>query len=181
MRSAMLSASFWSCVVAQRLVEQQTIGSDGHRPRDRHALLLAAGERVGLAVEVRLELREVDDFRNPLVLLGAVDLSHVEAETNVVPHGHVRPERVALETHDGIAFVGAEVRDVALAEPDAAARRLVQAGDEAQERALAAPAGPEQEEQFAGGDGEVDVGQRDGAAERLVNVVEADGGHYKRL
>ncbi len=42
----------------QRLVEQQQLGLGRQRPGERHALLLAAGELVGIAVAELLQLDE---------------------------------------------------------------------------------------------------------------------------
>ena len=43
--------------VGQRLVEQQHLRLDHQRARQRHALLLAAGQLAGIALGQRLELR----------------------------------------------------------------------------------------------------------------------------
>ena len=59
---------------AERLVEQQHLGLDGERPRQRHALALAARELVRVAAGVALEVHELQqlvDARVDLVLRSA--------------------------------------------------------------------------------------------------------------
>ena len=120
------------------------------RPRDRHALLLAAGELVRIAVR-----RDGPATARPApsstrdAISSADDLAQLEAVGHVVEHGLVRPERVRLEHEAEVARLG---RDL-----DAACRRrrpalspmrivpwcgALEPGDGAQQRRLAAARGP---------------------------------------
>ena len=47
--------------IGQRLVEQQRLGLDHQRARQRHALLLAAGQLAGIALGQRREPRGGED------------------------------------------------------------------------------------------------------------------------
>ena len=117
MRSEIDSASSWSCVTKtvvmpsffwidadflaqrhahlgverrQRLVEQQQLRLRRQRAGERHALLLAAGELVGIAVA---ELRQLDDAEHLLdarVDLGLRHAGDLQAEADVLRHRQVR-------------------------------------------------------------------------------------------
>ena len=94
---------------AERLVEQQHLGLDRERARERDALALAAGELVRIAVGEPVELHE----REQLVDLGA-DLRlvraasrfgpHAQAEGDVLEDRHVAEQRVVLEDEADLAL-----------------------------------------------------------------------------
>ena len=71
--------------------------------------------------------------------------------------GHVAEERVVLEHEADVALPRRDAGDVAAVQRDAPVVDLGEAGDGAQERALAAAAGPEQDEELALLDLERDV------------------------
>ena len=56
---------------AERLVEQQQLGPLGQRPGQRHALPLPAGQLVGLAPLIALELDQLQQLGDARVDLGA--------------------------------------------------------------------------------------------------------------
>ena len=92
--------------VGQRLVEQQRLRFDDQRARQRHALLLPAGELAGIALRQRLELGRGQDRRQLLRNGVAVHLAQTQAVDDVFGHRHVRPQRVALEDHRHVALLG---------------------------------------------------------------------------
>ena len=81
--------------------------------------------------------------------------AHLERKGDVLEHVHVRPDRVGLEHHAEVALVGrdedplARRVDEASGDLDLARGRLLQPGDRAQRRGLAAAGGAEQREQLA--------------------------------
>src|SRR5690606_6272210 len=108
------------------------------RPRDGDPLLLPAGElrRAALA-----EPFERDQLEQLVAALAALRLRHAaraQRELDVVRDAHVLEERVVLEHEADLALAGADVRDVAAVQHDAAAIDAREPGDRAQERALAA-------------------------------------------
>jgi len=82
------------------LVEEEDVGVGGHGPNDRHALLLAARQAVGVGVGEVLHLEEFEEFHRPA--LGLVSISLVDlagGEGDVVQHAHRGEQVVGLE-HD---------------------------------------------------------------------------------
>ena len=109
---------------AERLVEQQQPRLDGERPRQRHPLALAAGELVGVALGVAREARRSpssSDVRARDPRLGL--LAHLQAEGDVVAHGHVPEGGVVLEDEADPAPLRRDVRHVLAVDQDACRRR----------------------------------------------------------
>ena len=71
----------------------------------------------------------------------------LQAEPDVLGDGQVREERVVLEDHADPALLGryprSGARDSAAVDLDGASARLLEPGDEAQERGLPTAGGPE--------------------------------------
>ncbi|MCY1355821.1 hypothetical protein D9M69_422570 [compost metagenome] len=82
------------------------------------------------------------------------DALRLQPERDVVPDAAPRVQRGILEHHDAR---GIGVGDGRAVLQDLARRGLVQAGDEPQQRGLAAAAGAEQGDEFTGRDAEVDI------------------------
>jgi len=130
--------------VRQRLVEQEDRRLAHDRAADRDPLALAAGELLRLALQVLGDAEDVGRLLHPAVHFVARRLADLEAELQVLPHRHVRIERVALEHHRDVAVLGRHVVDHPAADRDGAAGDLLQAGDHAQRRRLAAAGGADQ-------------------------------------
>src|ERR1700687_3529676 len=84
---------------AERLIQQQQLGSLHERPCQRYSLPLTAGELMWLAAEKRGHLHDVEDLRHALADLGARQPFLLEAERHVLLDTHVRKERVRLKHH----------------------------------------------------------------------------------
>ena len=156
----------------ERLVEQQHLRVVDERPGDRDALLLPAADLVGLLVLVAVHLDEVEhgvDFAVDLLARLARD---AQAEGDVVADAQVREQRVVLEHGVDAAHVRRQARDVAPVEEDAAGVRLLEAGEDAQQRRLAAAAGAEQGVELAALDLQARVVDGREAAEALGDVFE---------
>ena len=76
---------------------------------------------------------------------------------------------------------GGEPRDVPSAEQDPAGVGLLEAGDHAQQRRLARARRPEQREELAGLDGEVQGVDRHEVAEALAQIDDVHGSPHKGL
>ena len=139
--------------------------------------MLATGEWVELALGVRFQADGGEGFLHALVDFGPREFALFESKGDVLRDGHVRPKRVALEHHPGVALVGREVRDIGISKVDAPVLRLVKARDGAEERRLSAAARAEEKEYLACADGEVERVQRSGCAEALGEFFDANGKH----
>ena len=85
--------------------------------------------------------------RSSMTLLGR--LAQPQPEGDVLGHAQVGVERVVLEDHGDVALLGREVVDDAAADRQRAVGDLLQPGDHAQRRRLAAARGPDEDEQLA--------------------------------
>ena len=127
------------------------------RAADGDALALTAGERLRLAVEQAFDLQ---DLRRPLHRrfdCAALGAAHPQAESEVLAHRHVRIERVVLEHHRDVALARRHVVHDLAVDDDLAAGHRFEAGDHSQDRALAAARGPDQDDELAVVDLEVDA------------------------
>ena len=143
--------------VRERLVHEERGRLAHDRAAERDALPLPARERLRLAVE---EAVEVEDLRG--LLDAALDLllrrlQQLEAEGEVVEDGHVRIERVRLEHHRDVPVLRRDAVDDPLADLDLAVVDLLEAGEAAQRRRLAAPRWPDQDQELLVVDLEVEV------------------------
>ena len=161
--------------IGQRFVQQQALRLDDQGAGQRDALLLAAGQLVGLGVRAVGQLDEFQRAQGARADLGPLQAAHFEAEGDVFAQGQVRPEGIALEDHAHVAPVRRQMRHVAVAGQDAAFLRLVEARHGAQERRLAAARRSEQEKQLAGFDAQIDAGQHRLGSEPLRQFFDRDG------
>ena len=160
--------------VRQRLVEQQHVGPDDQRARQRDALLLAAGELARQALGEAAQAHQSQRFGDARRNVGFRHLAHLEPEGHVLGDGQMREQRVALEHHAGVALPRRQHRDVLAAEAHAAGGRRDEAGDHAQRRGLAAAARPEQHHELAVAHVERDVVHGDGRAEMLGQAFDLE-------
>ena len=159
---------------AERLVEQQHAGPVDERARERDALALSARELARLAAGERVQPHERERLDRTLAPLRLGDALDAQAVLDVLLHGHVREERVVLEHRVDVALVGRAIRHILPAEQHAAARGPFEARDHAQTRGLARPGRPEQREELAAPDVEVDCVDGDERAEMLRHAVQPD-------
>ena len=75
---------------AERLVEQQHLGLLGERAGQRHALALAAGQLMRLALGERRELDQIEHLLHAVLALGVGHLLVLEAVADILLHRHVR-------------------------------------------------------------------------------------------
>ena len=74
----------------QRLVHEERGGLADDRPAHGHALALTAGQRGGLAGQVRLEAEHLRRLADPALNLRLGRVPQLQPERQVVRHGHVR-------------------------------------------------------------------------------------------
>ena len=162
----------------QRLVEQQHRRMRDERPRDGHALLLAAGQLVRIALAETREPNVGERFGDFRADLPARRLRHLERKRDVALDGHVRKERVALEHRAHRPVFGRPVGEILPVEQDAASIGQVEARDHAQERRLAASGRPEQREEFPRVDREAHAVDGSERAETARHVPDLEERHF---
>ena len=132
----------------QRLVQQQQRRLDGQRAPQRHPLALATRELTWIALLEATQAELLDHPRHSARALGAGAIPQAEAE--IVRHGEVREERVALEhVADapglrGKIDPGRAVEEDAPVDDDAPRRRGDQPGQTRQRQRLARSRRPEE-------------------------------------
>ena len=117
---------------AERFIQQQQLGLLCQRARQSHALALAAGQLVRLALP---QLRHLHQFQHLLHSIADFAGGHailLEAEGDVLRHAHVREQRIALEHHVHRALVRRQFGDVDAVDQHAAAIRVFESGKDAQ-------------------------------------------------
>ena len=160
--------------IAQRLVHQEHHGVAHHRPPERDPLPLPAREMARLAVEKMTDLENLRDLGDLAAELLSRCTPHPQAVGDIVEHVHVGIERIALEHHGDVPFAGAHQVHPPLAEQDAAPGNLLEAGDHAQQRGLAAAARPQQGDETLGREGQLHVPHHMVNTEVLVHAAECD-------
>ena len=163
--------------IRQRLVEQKDLRVAYDRAAHGHALALAAGKLPRLALE---QFGDVEDAGG--LLHAACDLVlrvalQSQPERHVLVHGHVRVERVVLKHHGHVAVLRRHVVDHLAVDRDFAGADLLEPGDHAQRRRLAAAGWPDQHHEFLVRDVEIDAAHRLGIVEALDHLAQRDLGH----
>ena len=161
---------------AERLVHEQHGGIVDEAAGDRDALLHAARELPGIAVLEALEPDEGEELERARPHPLASQPLHVDRQQHVVEHGAPGEEHGRLEDDADVAPRAADRRP---AEIGPALRRRDEAGEDLEERRLAAARGPHHGDELPLGHAEVDVVQRQHRAARgLVLLAEPlDGDH----
>ena len=141
---------------AERFVHQENgrVGREG--AGDADALLLPARElsRVAVAVRVRVQGDQVQQFVHALGDALLVPSEHLGDEADVARDGHVRQKTPGLDhvTDLSTQLVAVDLGDVLVAEDQSALRGLDQAVDHLEGRGLAAPGGADEHDDLPGRD-----------------------------
>ena len=164
--------------VRERLVHEEGGRLAHDRAPHRDALPLTAGERARLALQERIEIQDARRLVNAPVDLVLRHLLDLQAERDVLVDGKVRVERVALEDHRDVAVAGRDVVDDTFADPDDAARDVLEPRDHAQRGRLAAARRPDEHHELAVVDVELKLvdGSRPVGVD-LADPLERDCGH----
>ena len=146
--------------VRERLVHQEHLRLAHDGPAHGDALALAAGEVLRLAVEVRLEVEQPRRLAHPCGPLLLGDLLLLEGEAHVLGDRQLRVQRVVLEDHGDVAVARPDAADVAVADEDRAVVERLEAGEHPQRGRLARARRPDEHEQLAVVDLEVEMRDR---------------------
>ena len=138
--------------VGQGLVHQEHGGVADNGAADGHTLALAAGQGLGLAVEVLGDVQDLRGLTDFLVDLVLGDLLQLQGEGHVFVHGHVGVQGVVLEHHGDIPILGLHIVHQLVADPQLAGGDVLQTGDHTQGGGLAAAGGAHQHDELLVGD-----------------------------
>ncbi|MCY1177578.1 hypothetical protein D9M73_178920 [compost metagenome] len=117
---------------------------------------------------------------SPARLFGG-HLLHAQAEGDVLLHGHVGEQRVALEHHADAALLRRQRHQVLPVQQDLPAVHFGQAGDAAQQGGLAAAGRAQQGDEFTLADFAVNVAEDRGLAVAFVQAADGKKAHALSL
>ena len=164
---------------ARDLVEEDELRLHRERAHDRDALLLAAGEAVGVLVPLVGEAEPLEQRDRPgLRLAPRLPERLPRPERHVGEHRHVREEVERLEDDSDPAADRIDVdvtsRDLVPADDDPARLHGLEQVDAAEQRRLAGARGADQADDLVLVDLEVDPAQHLELPERLVQALDAE-------
>ena len=130
---------------AGRLVAEQVFRLGRQRPRDRDALLLAAGELGGIGLRPVGQADKGEELHRPLLCLLFLDARDLQREADVAQHAALLEEIEALEDHaDGAAelqkFPARQSGNALAVDDHFAGARLLEQVDAAHQRLMSSSA-----------------------------------------
>ena len=168
------------CVkVGQRLVQADDLRVGDQRTSNSHTLLLTAGQLGDLLlqllfVQVNL-LAHLNDLLADLLLVHLLDL---QAEGDILVHGHGGEQSVALEHHADVTLFDGCVGDVLAADADSTGTGRDEAGDGTQGGGLTTAGGAKEGEELTFVDVNVDVLQGFEGAKSHFDMFKIDHALY---
>ena len=117
---------------AQRFIQKQNLGPVDQCPGDGNTLLLAAGQRIDIAVFVAFQADNFQHFLNPLVDLVLGHLVDTQAEGNIIVNIQVGKQCIALEHGVDLTFIGRHIVDTLAVEGHVAGCGRKEAADDPQ-------------------------------------------------
>src|SRR5271166_976584 len=164
--------------IGQWFVQQKRLWMPDNCAAHRHALPLTARKLLGSAIHQRAKIENSRDFAYPLIDLGAGHPTLLEREADVLPHAHMRVERVVLEDHGDVAVARRHIVDHSPADADLALGDRLKAGNHSKQRRFAASRRADEHHKLAAVDFEADIVYRNRAvAEDLPYALECDRRH----
>ena len=155
----------------ERLVHQQDVRLDRQRARKAAALLHAAGHLVGKCILEAGQADQLDEFRHLAFDVRFRCARHPQAIGDVLEHGLPGKQPEVLEHHGD---AGDRLGHAFVADPDLAGIVRQQAVDAAQQRGLAAARRPDDCDDLALTDVEIDVAEDFERAVVLAQAADAD-------
>ena len=118
-----------------------------NRTPEGNALTLSTGELLRLAIEQIVEFEHRRDLADASVAITGFDAPHLQGEFEVLPHAHVRVERVVLKDHRDVTILRMDLVDDPSADADRPLRDRLESGNHPQRRRLATAGGPDNDDE----------------------------------
>jgi hypothetical protein len=134
---------------AERFVEQQHGRLIDQSARKRDSLLLASGELMGITVAQSSETYSIKEPLSPALSLFLCDLSDLQSEFDVLGNRHMAEDRIVLKNESGASFLWRKIGDIFPVKKNSSGVGSDQAGDQSEDRTLAASARAKQDEQLS--------------------------------
>lgn len=160
--------------ISTQQIEQKRFRMADDRPAHGHALALAARKLARITVQ---QVRQAGDRRNLFRRLFRLGLFHAldpQAVGQVLLHRHMRVKRIGLEDHGQIPLARRHVVHPLACNHQIAARNGFQPRQRAQKGGLPATGRPDQSDESALRDRQIDVSQRVIGAVIFVDAGEFD-------
>ena len=132
----------------QGFIKQQDARLGYQSARQRHALLLSAGQLMRILLFVSCQFHQSDGVLDALFDHIRRHLRHLEAERDVFQGRHVGEQRIALKHHPDVALLSLRVRDVFAIHADRAGVGHFKARETPQECRLTAARGAQKGNEF---------------------------------
>ena len=156
--------------VGQRLVHQEHLGLTDDGAADGHTLALAAGQSLGLPVQILGDVQDSGGLADLPVDLILGHLLQLQGEGHVLIDGHVGIEGVGLEDHGDITVLGGHIVHQLAVDVQLAAADLLQAGNHPQRGGLTAAGGTDQNDELLVRDVQIELLDRHDALVRHLEI-----------
>ena len=143
--------------IGERFIQQKHRRIQRKRPGKGDPLLLTAGEGGHFPVDEIFHPDQRQHFFHPVFDLRLLHAGHLEPESDIFIHIHVRPERIVLKDHGHVAFFRRETGDILAVQQDPARICRDQARENAEKCGFTAAGGTKQKCHFAIVDGQGDI------------------------
>ena len=164
--------------VGQRLIHQERLRLTHDGTTHRHTLTLTTRQRLRLAVQELGDLEDLRGFLHTTIDLVLRHLAQLQAERHVVVHRHVRIQRVVLEHHRDVPILRRNVVHDLVTDRHLPLRDVLETRDHPQHRRLATAGWPDQHQELAVLDDQIDTADCAGPIRiDLADVFEGDGCH----
>ena len=130
--------------IGQRFVQQQNPRLNYQRPRQRHTLLLPAGQLPRIPPRQPLQLHHLQHLGGAPGNLLARALPHLQPKRQIAAHRQVRKQRVVLKHHANIAPLRRQAGHIGAIKQNRPAIHRLKAGNQLQRRRLATAGRAEQ-------------------------------------
>src|SRR5690606_8036145 len=128
-----------------------------------------------MAIAVALEFHELQGMSYALAYFALGTFAHTQRVGQIFGYRHMRKEGIVLEHHADIAFVGSGTRHRDAVDADLAAGHMLEPGEHHEDGGLAGAGRPEQGDEFAPLDVQVEIAHNQAApVVSLLDVPETE-------